>query len=429
VNPHSAESGLDELGLFIRDLDRGTNPWDAGSIVAALLVAYGICWLAGRRRPADSVWFGRRLLDGVLFPLLALALTYSARLVVGTFHAAPLLRIAVPVLVSLAGIRLLARVMAAAFPQSALARAVERLFSWLAWLAAVLWIMGLLRPLMEQLDAIDLMFGKSRVSLLTVVQGVLSSGLVLVMALWISAALERRVLAHHLSDLSLRKVAANGIRAVLLLVGLLFALSAVGVDLTALSVLGGALGVGLGFGLQKLAANYVSGFVILAERSLRIGDTVRIDGFEGQVMDIKTRYTLIRSVTGRESIVPNEKLISERVENLSLADPRILLTSDVTVGYDSDPEQVQKILVDAAIASDRVAADPAPSARLARFGPDGLEFTLLFWIADPANGQLNVRSDINLRILAAFRAAGVDIPYPQRVVHLLPSVGAAAAPL
>ncbi len=428
MNPHSAESGLDELGLFIRDLDRGTNPWDAGSIVAALLVAYGICWLAGRRRPADSVWFGRRLLDGVLFPLLALALTYSARLVVGTFHAAPLLRIAVPVLVSLAGIRLLARVMAAAFPQSALARAVERLFSWLAWLAAVLWIMGLLRPLMEQLDAIDLMFGKSRVSLLTLVQGVLSSGLVLVMALWISAALERRVLAHHLSDLSLRKVAANGIRAVLLLVGLLFALSAVGVDLTALSVLGGALGVGLGFGLQKLAANYVSGFVILAERSLRIGDTVRIDGFEGQVMDIKTRYTLIRSVTGRESIVPNEKLISERVENLSLADPRILLTSDVTVGYNSDPEQVQKILVEAAIASDRVVADPAPSARLARFGPDGLEFTLLFWIADPANGQLNVRSDINLRILAAFRAAGVDIPYPQRVVHLLPSVGAAAAP-
>ena len=428
MNPHSAESGLDELGLFIRDLDRGTNLWDAGSIVAALLVAYGICWLAGRRRSADSVWFGRRLLDGVLFPLLALALTYSARLVVGTFHAAPLLRIAVPVLVSLAGIRLLARVMAAAFPQSALARAVERLFSWLAWLAAVLWIMGLLRPMMEQLDAIDLMFGKSRVSLLTLVQGVLSSGLVLVMALWISAVLERRVLAHHLSDLSLRKVAANGIRAVLLLVGLLFALSAVGVDLTALSVLGGALGVGLGFGLQKLAANYVSGFVILAERSLRIGDTVRIDGFEGQVMDIKTRYTLIRSVTGRESIVPNEKLISERVENLSLADPRILLTSDVTVGYDSDPEQVQKILVDAAIASDRVVADPAPSARLARFGPDGLEFTLLFWIADPANGQLNVRSDINLRVLKDFRAAGIDIPYPQRVVHLLPSADAAAAP-
>ncbi|GAC1603162.1 MAG: mechanosensitive ion channel [Ramlibacter sp.] len=419
-----AEAGLDELGLFIRELDRGTNPWDAGSLVAALTVAYGICWLAGRRRPADSVWFGRRLVDGVLFPLLALALTYTARLAVGGFHPAPLLRIAVPVLLSLAGIRLLARVLAAAFPRSGLARIVERLFSWLAWLAAALWILGLLRPLMEQLDAIDLMFGKSRVSLLTLLQGVLSSGLVLVLALWISAALERRVLTHHLSDLSLRKVAANAIRAVLLLVGLLFALSAVGVDLTALSVLGGALGVGLGFGLQKLAATYVSGFVILAERSLRIGDTVRVDGFEGQVMDIKTRYTLIRSVTGRESIVPNEKLISERVENLSLADPRILLTIDVTVGYASDPGHVQKILVDAAIASDRVVADPEPSARLARFGPDGLEFTLLFWIADPANGQLNVRSDINLRILAAFRAEGIDIPYPQRVVHFTSSIPA-----
>lgn len=123
-----------------------------------------------------------------------------------------------------------------------------------------------------------------------------------------------------MADLSLRKVAGNALRAVLLLVGLLFALSAVGVDLTALSVLGGALGVGLGFGLQKLAANYVSGFVILFERSLRIGDTVRVDSFEGSVMDIKTRYTLICAANGRESIVPNEKLITERIENLSLAD-------------------------------------------------------------------------------------------------------------
>jgi small-conductance mechanosensitive channel len=198
----------------------------------------------------------------------------------------------------------------------------------------------------------------------------------------------------------------------------LFALSAVGVDLTALSVLGGALGVGLGFGLQKLAANYVSGFVILFERSLRIGDTVRVDNFEGTVMDIKTRYTLIRALNGRESIVPNEKLITERIENLSLADPRVLLSTDVAVGYDSDVDAVQKILVDAALVCERVLADPPPSARLARLGADGLEFTLLFWIADPANGQLNVRSDVNLRILRGLRAAGIEIPFPQRVVHI-----------
>ncbi len=410
---------MDELDLFISDLDQAATPWDAGVLVGVLLVAFGICWLVGRKRQqADSVWFGRAIVDGVLFPLLALALTYSARVILDDFYKVPLLRIAVPLLISLAGIRLLARVFTVVFPRSAFARLIERVFSWVAWIAAALWILGLLPAVTAEMEAISFVFGKSKITLLSLVQGVLSSGVVLVVALWISATLERKVLRENISDLSLRKVAANAIRAVLLLLGLLFALSAVGVDLTALSVLGGALGVGLGFGLQKLASNYVSGFVILAERSLRIGDTVLVDGFEGTVMDIKTRYTLIRSLTGRESIVPNEKLITERIENLSLADPRILLTCDVTVGYESDVAQVQQILVDAAAACTRVLADPAPAARLASFGADGLAFTLLFWIADPSNGQLNVRSEINLRVLEAFRAAGIDIPYPQRVVHL-----------
>src|SRR3954465_8994328 len=145
----------------------------------------------------------------------------------------------------------------------------------------------------------------------------------------------------------MRKVASNAVRAFLLLIGLLFALSDVGVDLTALSVLGGAIGVGLGFGLQKLASNYVSGFVILFERSLRIGDTVRVDNFEGVVADIKTRYTLIRSLSGRESVVPNEKLISERIENLSLADPTLLVTTEVSVSYEADVDQVERILLEA----------------------------------------------------------------------------------
>jgi small-conductance mechanosensitive channel len=324
----------------------------------------------------------------------------------------------VPALISLAGIRFLARVFTVVFPTSALARAVERVFSWLAWLAAVLWILGVLPVLTAEMENLQFTLGKTHISLLGLVQGVLSAGVVLVLALWISAALEKRILTQAVHDRSLRKVAANTIRAALLLVGLLFALSAVGVDLTALSVLGGALGVGIGFGLQKLAANYISGFVILFERSLRIGDTVRVDGFEGTVMDIKTRYTLIRSLAGRESIVPNEKLITERIENLSLADPRVLLTTEVGVGYASDVDLVQKILVESALACERVLADPAPGARLAKFGADGLEFTLLFWIADPFNGTLNVCSEINLRILKAFRAAGIEIPYPQRVVHL-----------
>ncbi|GAB3762667.1 mechanosensitive ion channel [Ramlibacter monticola] len=418
---------MDELRRFIRDLDRGATPWEFGTLAASLLVAYGICWLVGRRRRGDSVWFGRALVDGLLFPLLALGLTYTMMLAQGRFQPVPVLRIAVPILVALAGIRLLARVFTLVFPHSALARLVERLFSWVAWLAAALWILGLLPPVLAEMDKIEFAFGKSHVSLRTILEGALSSGLVMVLVLWISAALERKVLRDAVSDLSLRKVAGNAIRAVLLVIGFLFALSAVGVDLTALSVLGGALGVGLGFGLQKLAANYVSGFVILAERSLRIGDTVRVDNFEGVVTDIKTRYTLIRSLNGRESVVPNEKLITERIENLSLADPKVLLTTDVAVSYEADVEEVRRILLEAARGAARVIEDPGPGVNLVRFGADGLEFRLVFWIADPQNGSGNVISEVNIRVLEGLRAAGIDIPYPQRVVHMVQS-GSASGP-
>ena len=416
---------MDSLHQLLRDLAHPGLMVELGALAACLLLAFAVCWLAGRRSTGESVWFGRAIIDGLLFPVLAMALAYGAELLLGRHQGVALLKVAVPVLVSLAGIRLLARVFTLVFPASGMARWVERLFSWVAWIGAVVWIVGLWPSVTGELDAIRLNFGKTRISLLDIVEGVLSSGMVLVLALWISATFERRVLRQAVADHSLRKVAGNLVRATLILVGLLLALSAVGVDLTALSVLGGALGVGLGFGLQKLAANYVSGFVILFERSLRIGDTVRVDGFEGQVMDIKTRYTLIRAADGRESIVPNEKLITERIENLSLADSRVLHKCEVSVAYDCDPVQVQSILCAAAARVPRVLQDPAPNARLARFGPDGLEFTVLFWIEDPANGQLNVQSDVNLQILQGLREAGVEIPYPQRVVRMLGQAPAA----
>jgi small-conductance mechanosensitive channel len=407
---------MTELDTLVRDLGHPGMPLEFAVLLGCLGIAFLVCWLIGRRQSADSVWFGRAIVDGLLFPLLALAFTYSATLVLAQRQPVAVLKVAVPVLISLAGIRFIARVFTVVFPTSGLARIVERLFSWLAWLGAVLWIMGLLPVVMAEMDSIQFAFGKTKISLLAVVQGILSSGAVMVLTLWISAALEKRVLNQTLHDLSLRKVASNAIRAALLLVGLLLALSAVGVDLTALSVLGGAVGVGLGFGLQKLAANYVSGFVILFERSIRIGDTVKVDNFEGVVTDIKTRYTLIRSGNGREAIIPNEKVITERVENLSLADTRLLLVLDVTVGYESDVDQVQALLCEAAAASERVLKEPGPVTHLNKLGADGLEFQLLLWINDPSHQ--NVRSEVNLRLVKSLRAAGIDIPYPQRVVHL-----------
>jgi small-conductance mechanosensitive channel len=415
---------MSPLEKLVRDLGHPGMPAELAALLGCLAVAFGLCWAAGRRRSAESVWFGKAVVDGLLFPLVALALTYAAMRGLQLWQPVVLLRLAVPVLMALAGIRFIARVLTVAFPMSALARAAERIFSWVAWIATALWVIGILPAVRAEMDTIHFAIGKSRPSLLSLVEGSLSAGAVLIGALWISAVLERQVLRQAVHDLSLRKVAANVVRAALLVVGFLFALSAVGVDITALSVLGGALGVGLGFGLQKLASNYVSGFVILFERSLRIGDMVRVDGFEGEVLDIKTRYTLIRAGNGRESIVPNEKLITERIENLSLADPKMMLTTDIAVAYDSDVEVVQKILVDAAMGIKRVLKNPAPSARLVKFGADGLEFSLLFWIGDAGNGQLNVKSEVNLAVLRGLREAGVEIPYPQRVVHMMPAQSA-----
>ena len=144
---------------------------------------------------------------------------------------------------------------------------------------------------------------------------------------------------------------------------------------------------------------------------------MRVDNFEGRITDINARYTVIRAVTGRESIVPNEMLINNRVENLSLADSKVWQSTVVSVAYDSDVALVSRLLTDAALAQERVLRNPAPSAALSAFGADGLEFTLGYWIEDPENGQLNVRSAINVAILEAFQQNHIEIPFPQRVIH------------
>ena len=383
-------------------------------LALALLLAWLISYQLSRFASQTSVLFGRGVVDGVLFPMAALALAYVAQ-VVFLKHQTPLLfKLAIPVLLSLALIRLCARVLMAVFPVSPLAQLTERLISWLAWGLAVLWITDLLPMVANELEQIKLNFGKVRLDLRTLLEGVLSCGLVLVLSLWVSATIEQRLLARTVSDLSMRKVAANLLRAVLLLVGLLFALSAVGVDLTALSVLGGAFGVGLGLGLQKLAANYVSGFVVLVERSVRIGDYIKVDGLEGRVTDIKTRYTLLRDPSGRESIIPNEMLLTQRVDNLSLSDPQIAVKCSFTLGTEVDIAKVQALLCQAALQSERVLRDPEPQAFLSKVDAAGLEFTVVSWVSDPEAGYLKTRSQINTAVMLALRQAGIELPKTQQ---------------
>ena len=400
---------------------------EVGALLACLLLARLLTRVLSRTQPVkdgSSILFGNRLVDGVLFPLLLLIFAYVAQTMLARLIPLALFSIALPVLLALAVIRLGVKVLQVAFRDAPVVRAVERTFSWLAWALLAMWLSGLLPVILDELDSIKWKIGGSVLSVRLLLQGALTAGVVLLITLWISSAIERRLLrAATGGELSLRKAVSNATRAVLMFVGLLLALSSVGIDLTALSVLGGAIGVGVGFGLQKLASNYVSGFVMLAERSVRIGDNIRVDNFEGRITDINARYTVVRAPSGRESIVPNEMFIINRIENLSLTDSRVLQSTVVSVGYDSDVEQVMGLLTEAAVAQERVLKEPAPGVNLSNFGPDGLEFTVNYWMTDPENGQQNLRSLINLAILRSLRAHRIEIPYPQRVVHHPPGTG------
>jgi len=416
-----SDSRITDLDGWIAALTQAAALMELGSLalcgVAAWAIAALICRAMGPR-DKTSILFGKRIVDGVLFPLLLLCLAYVARALLVRWVPLAVFKIAIPVLISLLVIRLGVKVLQVAFRETPLVRLLERTISWVAWLAMVLWVSGLLPVILEELDQITWKVGGTTLSVRNMLEGTLTAGAVLIFTLWISSAIESRLLRSATGgELSLRKAVSNATRALLMFVGLLVALSAVGINLSALSVLGGAIGVGVGFGLQKLAANYVSGFVILAERSMRIGDNVRVDNFEGLITQINARYTVIRSVAGRESIVPNEMLITSRVENLSLADARVWQSAVISVGYDSDVDLVMRLLKQATLNQQRVLRDPEPSVALSNFGADGLEFTVGYWIVDPENGSLNLKSLINLDILRSLRENQIEIPYPQRVVH------------
>ncbi len=418
AGPYQAE----DLGQLLHALLQPTALIELGVIAGCLAVAWLVVRLArGPQARRGSIWFGRGVVDGIFFPLLALLLVVAARWLLQT--VAPglvpmaVFKLAVPIFLSLAVIRLTVRVLRASFSESQFVRVVERSLSWLVWLGVVLWVTGVLPLALQELDAIQWKIGTAKVSVRNILEGVVSGVLVLVVALWLSSLLEARLLGGSIGNLGVRKMAANAVRALLLFVGLMFALSAAGIDLTALGVLGGAVGVGIGFGLQKLAANYVSGFVILAEQSMRIGDLVKVDNFEGRITDISTRYTVIRALNGREAIVPNEMMITQRVENASLADSKLGLNTTVQVAYGTDMNALMPRLAATVGAVPRVTADPAPAVLLSSFAADGLELTIGFWIADPENGQGNVRSDVNLAILALLDEMGVEIPFPQRVLR------------
>jgi len=248
----------------------------------------------------------------------------------------------------------------------------------------------------------------------------------LLAAMWLSGTIEARLMRAESLHSSLRVVFSRLARALLVLLAVIIVLPLLGIDLTVLSVFGGALGVGIGLGLQKIASNYVSGFIILLDRSIRIGDLITVDNFYGEVKNITTRYVVVRALDGREAIIPNELLIATTVLNHSYSNRQIRIALDIQIAYRSDLERAMQLMEEAARKQKRVLADPPPMAFLTNFADSGVDLQLGIWIDDPENGVLGIRSEIYLEIWRAFKEVGIEIPYPQREVRILPDAGGGA---
>ncbi len=411
-----------------QDLQQPEVIWQAG----VLLACFALAWLfdrwlsvrydAAKAAAGGELNFGRRGLKRIALPLAMLLLVLAARPLLAQWHHVNLLKLAIPLLTSLVLIRAVMFVVRQSFRGSApWLASFERTLALLVWGVVALHILGLLPDFIALLESVSFQLGKERLNLWLILQGLGAVLATLFVALWIGGLLEARLMSAQGIDGNLRLVFSRLLRALLILVAVLIGLPLVGIDLTTLSVFGGALGVGLGFGLQKIAANYVSGFIILLDRSIRIGNLIDVANMRGVVTRITTRYTLLRGMNGVEMIVPNELLVSSVIANETFSDPKVRIATQLQVAYGSDLERAMAILVGSARAQPRVLADPPPKAFLAAFADSGINLELGFWIADPEEGSLQIRSDIHLAIWRDFKAAGIEIPFPQREVRLLNS--------
>lgn len=418
MNPLLLESLLSNLAKDFRDVN---FLWQIG----AVFVCFALTWLVSRFLQkiipsSGSIKLGGKSFLRVLVPTLILFFLLIVKAILGKWQHTNLLSLLVPIVGSFALIRFGFYVVRHTFSRDgkvgSFLAIFEKLFAGLVMLGVVLHFTGLWQELSSSLDDTVISFGRNKISLLEVLQAIASVIVTLIVAMWASAALEARLMRLPSMHSSLKVVFSRLGRTALILVAVLVSLSMVGIDLTVLSVFGGALGVGLGLGLQKVTSSYISGFIILLDGSISIGDMISVDKFNGSVTDIKTRYTVLKGLDGGESIIPNEMLVSNPVQNYSLTDRSIVMNTDLTVGYETDLDVLLPLLVHATESVERVSKENCPSAYLMKFGADGLDLRVGFWIADPENGRTNVLSEVNRAIWKTLQLHSIELPYPQRVI-------------
>lgn len=295
---------------------------------------------------------------------------------------------------------------------------LARWFAWMVWAIAALNILGLLDTVTGALDSVSFTFGEKRFSLLGLLNGMAAFALFIWVAYALSGQLERRI--QGLSELtpSLRVLLSKAIKITLITVAFLAGLNTLGIDLTALAVFSGAVGVGIGFGLQKVVSNFISGIILLLDRSIKPGDIIALNDTYGWVNKLSARHVSVLTRDGKEHLIPNELLITEPVENWSYSSNDVRLLMPVGIAYSSDVRKAIDLMVEAAKDTPRVLRYPAPRCLLRGFGDSAVNLELRIWINDPAEGRGNIQSEIYLKIWDKFHENGIEFPFPQQDIHI-----------
>jgi small-conductance mechanosensitive channel len=281
-----------------------------------------------------------------------------------------------------------------------------------------MYLLGWIEPVAAALDNVAIPIGKKGFSLLDALKAMLTMFVFLMVGAYLGTIATRGLMSSADISIGLRVGIAKFVRLFLLVIAGLLGLNAVGIDLAALTVFGGALGIGLGFGLQRIAANFVSGFILVGDRSIRQGDVITIGQRFGVVKELRARYVVVRDRDGVDTLIPNENVISSEVVNWSYSDRAIRLKLPVQISYQDNPRVALGLLLEAASKHPRVLKNPEPASRIMSFAENGISLELRYWILDPEDGINNVGSDLHLEIWDLFEAAGITIPYPQRDLHL-----------
>jgi small-conductance mechanosensitive channel len=415
---------------IVQDLSTVSALWQLFVFGVILGVSGLLNWHLRKQIEAGKVnTVYKMLLGGIerlFFPFVAFLLLVVARYSLEGFMHVGLLRLAARMLLAMVIIRSLVYVLRYVFSPSAWLHSFERVIAWSVWVVVALHISGFLDPALQILEDVTFNVGKQKLNLLLMIQGGLTIVITMLVALWLSRMIELRLMASESINSNWRVIMVKLVRMVAIVIALLMSMAAVGIDVTMLSVFGGALGVGLGFGLQKIASNYVSGFIILMDKSLHMGDIVTISSHYGIVKELRSRYMILRKLDGTEVIIPNETMITDVVINHTSAAHKAKIPIPIQISYESDLDAAMQILKQVGQAHQRTIKDEsAVDVIIKAFAESGIDLQLSVWVADPEEGSAKLQSEIYYEIWQRFKANNIQIPYPQRDVRLI-SVPAAS---